>query len=531
MVPVSLDLVNRALFPLPQSSYGVNDFEEELIWLPKSLNPEGASPEDCIPCLLLSSPSARFFILYLHGNAEDLGRCYKFCSLLRHFFHVHVLAVEYPGYGICPGRADEESVTENANVALRFLIEVLQWPLDGILVFGRSVGCGPALALAVQKAIYGVVLVCPFLSVRELCRDFLGSVADLIGERFPNLERVRQIRSPLLLVHGKKDTLVPWSHGKALFEACRTRKHLVAPEHMDHNAHLYGDASFLVLPMLHFFGLPDYDFGEMIVPEWVFDKRLSPFYQKSDEPAAPHCDFHHFRILRSGSDLAEAQQSRDADQRPGRHLRPTAHQPVLGIGRSTKEFVLGGGNPMPCRTSVKDVHASAELVSLPESEGSTASSEGTEDSAVPSEPARAKAGARRCIQPKAGTACVTVRKTFVEANATRPPSRGFSTFAADSVPLVPVNCSIADSTPSCCRRPPVSPNVEECLAASQRVELIGDTPCKVLCTEELPDPPDDPSPPQVPLSREVAPGLAKTLRGCAPLPPQPSDEGYWTVSF
>jgi len=281
------NLVNTLLFPTPESSYGIADFPEELIWVPKNLEPHNTSPEDCIPCLLLSSPSARFFVLYLHSNAEDLGRCYTFCSMLRYQFQVHVLAVEYPGYGICPGeQATEETVIENASVAFRFLREVMKWPLDGIIVFGRSIGCGPALALAADHAVYGVILVCPFLSVRELCRGFIGMLADLIDERFPNKDRVGFLTSPLLLVHGKKDTVVPWTHGRTLFEACRSRKRFVSPENMHHNTNLHSDASFFVLPMLQFFSLPDYDFNDFRVPQWVFDKRMSPCYDENSYAVA-----------------------------------------------------------------------------------------------------------------------------------------------------------------------------------------------------------------------------------------------------
>lgn len=279
------DLVSRVLFPAPETSYGIDDFPDELIWVPKSLNPQTSTPEDCIPCLFLISPSARFLVFYLHSNAEDLGRCYPFCSLLRYQFQVHVLAVEYPGYGICPGgQADEESVTENAFVAFRFIREVLCWPLDGILILGRSVGTGPALAIAVEHEVYGVILISPFLSIQEICRDVIGPLAYFITDRFPNKERVQRLRSPLLLVHGKKDIVVPLTHGERLYELCRTRKRLVCPDQMEHNTNLHADAAFFVLPMLQFFALPDYCFDEIRVPHWAYDKRLSTHFKGDSTP-------------------------------------------------------------------------------------------------------------------------------------------------------------------------------------------------------------------------------------------------------
>jgi len=268
------DLVTRVLFPCPEPSYGPDDFKDELIWIPKTLDPLQAGPEDFVPCLLMQSPSARFTILFCHSNAEDLGRCYSFCRMLRSQFQVNVLAVEYPGYGICPGgQASEESVTENAFVAFRFLHEVLGWPLDGIILMGRSIGCGPTLSLAEVHQVYGVIIVCPFLSVRELCRHVMGSLAQFIQERFPNRERVAKMRSPLLVVHGKQDQVVPWEHGEQLFKCCRSRRRLVAPETMEHNSSLQQDPTFFVLPVLQFFALPDYCFDELHVPQWAYEKR------------------------------------------------------------------------------------------------------------------------------------------------------------------------------------------------------------------------------------------------------------------
>merc|ERR1712072_1109506 len=124
-------------------------------------------------------------IVYLHSNAEDLGKCWKFLFAMREQFQVHVLAVEYPGYGICPGGPPTaDTVTENAFAVFRFVREVIKWPNDSIKIFGRSIGTGPAIALAVQYNVAGVVLVTPFLSVRELVRDAVGVMAYFVEERF-----------------------------------------------------------------------------------------------------------------------------------------------------------------------------------------------------------------------------------------------------------------------------------------------------------------------------------------------------------
>lgn len=278
---MDFDLVSRLLFPSPPSSYTVDSFPGELIWIPRSLNPQTSSPEDCIPCALLRCKTAQYLVIYMHSNYEDLGRCHSFLGHVRDRFQVHVLAVEYPGYGICPGaKCDERGATESALTAFRFAREVLRWPPDRIIFLGRSVGTGPAITLAVEHAVKGICLISPFLSVREVCRDVFGPVSFLIEERFPNKDHMPMIRSPCLVVHGQKDSTIPFRHGKELFESCRSRKRLVSPPEMDHNANLLQDSADFVSPMLEFFSLPSHGLEEMQVPSWAFDKRLSPFYME-----------------------------------------------------------------------------------------------------------------------------------------------------------------------------------------------------------------------------------------------------------
>jgi len=278
------DLVSRLLFPTPPTSYTVESFPEELIWVPKNMDPTMCSPEECVPCLFLPYSSARFLIFYLHSNAEDIGRCYPFCSSVRAQFQVHVLAVEYPGYGICPGGpCDERRVTENAFSAFRFVREVIRWPLDSILILGRSIGCGPAISLAVRYQVSGCIVVSPMISLKEACRDAVGPLAYLVEDRFPNKDRVAFIRSPFLVVHGQKDLMIPCRHGVELYRVCRSRKLLVCPQDMEHNTNLLANVTYFVLPMLQFFSLPDYCFEDIVVPKWAYDKRMCPYYRDSPD--------------------------------------------------------------------------------------------------------------------------------------------------------------------------------------------------------------------------------------------------------
>jgi len=264
-------LLSKFLFPAPTSSYHDKSFSGELLWVPLVAD-DAASKGYVFPCLLLACGTARYIVLYFHRNAEDLGTCKRFCEALRDQLYVHVLAVEYPGYGPNTGAppASAAQATKHAFAAFRFVRDALQWPRDSILVFGCSVGTGVAVALAAQEEVAGVVLAAPFLSIREACKDRIGTFARFITEQFPNNVSAPHIRSPTLIVHGQKDRVIPYNHGEQLYDLCTCKKALISPFELDHNTCLLKDEWFLLRPMLKFFSLPDYNFEYMRVPSWAF---------------------------------------------------------------------------------------------------------------------------------------------------------------------------------------------------------------------------------------------------------------------
>jgi len=251
------------IFPAPAASYTIRSFPSELILIPRE---DGLQ----VPCLLLPFRHARFLVIYFHANAEDLGCSYEFCSNIRNIFHVHVLAVEYPGYGICPGKTDEAGIIANASAAMKFVAQTLGWPSDSIKIMGRSLGTAPAIALASWCEVAGLILVAPFVGMRELFRDQVGPLAVLVDDRFPNAELAQKITSPTLIIHGQKDNLVPMAHGRQIYDATPARKMLVCPAKMGHNTPLLLNVGTLILPMTQFFSLPDYSFEDLSVPPWVY---------------------------------------------------------------------------------------------------------------------------------------------------------------------------------------------------------------------------------------------------------------------
>lgn len=258
-------LANRFIFPAPEPSYGAQSYKRHLCWIPWNavISPDRARDErwsDGIPCLWFPAPKAASVIVFFHANAEDLGMSFTVLKHMRDQFKVNVLAVEYPGYGLLHGMMpSEDGVYEVSLTAFRYLVDAIGVRYSQIILFGRSLGSGPAVYLAAQYPVGGLILVSAFSSIRAAVQSIVGRLlAWTFKERFANIRIIANVSCSTLFIHGGSDGLIPADHSLRLFKRCRARKLLITPPTMEHNSNLFGDASFLAVPAIHFFGFPGY---------------------------------------------------------------------------------------------------------------------------------------------------------------------------------------------------------------------------------------------------------------------------------
>lgn len=199
-------------------------------------------------------------ILFFHANAEDLGMSFFMLKHMRDQFKVNIMAVEYPGYGLLQHlEPSEDAVYEVALTTFRFLVDEIHVRYSQLILFGRSLGSGPAVFLAAQYPVGGLILVSAFVSIKAAVQSIAGSaVAWAFSERFANYKLISNVSCSTLIIHGEDDSLIPPEHSLQLFQRCRARKLLVTPPTMEHNSNLFENASFLAIPAIHFFGFPGY---------------------------------------------------------------------------------------------------------------------------------------------------------------------------------------------------------------------------------------------------------------------------------
>jgi hypothetical protein len=175
-------------------------------------------------------------VLYLHGNAAHIAhRAYRLGPFQR--LGWGVLLLEYRGYGGNPGQPSEAGLIIDARAGLAALQE-MGFSLSNIVVWGESLGTGPAVQLAVEHKVAAVLLESPYTSVADIARQRyrLFPVDWLLLDRFDSLRKISSVQAPVLVMHGALDQIVPVAMGRAVFAKAPDPKQLwIAPDagHLD----------------------------------------------------------------------------------------------------------------------------------------------------------------------------------------------------------------------------------------------------------------------------------------------------------
>ena len=184
-----------------------------------------------VATLYLPHPGAAVTVLYAHGNAEDLGQLVPFLDEMRRAGFA-VLAFDYRGYGMSTGGPPTAAgATSDMEAVYRHAVETLRIPSSRLVLYGRSVGSGPATDLAARVPVGGLVLESAFVSAFRV----LTKVTLLPFDRFDNLRHIRQVRAPILVIHGTEDEVIPVSHGRRLYDAAGRPKQALWVEGAHHN--------------------------------------------------------------------------------------------------------------------------------------------------------------------------------------------------------------------------------------------------------------------------------------------------------
>ncbi|KAH7569179.1 hypothetical protein JRO89_XS06G0119600 [Xanthoceras sorbifolium] len=157
-------------------------------------------------------PFARFTLLYSHGNAADLGQMHELFIELRAHLRVNIMRYRFPS---------EVNTYYDIEAVYNCLKREYNIKQEDLILYGQSVGSGPTLHLGSRlKKLRGLVLHSAILSgIRVLYPVKMTFWFDI----FKNIDKIRHVICPVLVIHGTNDDIVDLSHGRRLWELSKEK--------------------------------------------------------------------------------------------------------------------------------------------------------------------------------------------------------------------------------------------------------------------------------------------------------------------
>lgn len=169
---------------------------------------------------LLTLENPDHVVLYFHGNGERIDGLDARIAEISAALHASVLAAEFRGF-LDDQEVNEAGVIADGLAAHAFLRDRFDLNADEIVIYGRSLGGGVAVAVAAEAGAKSLVLERTFDRLVDLASEkfWFVPVPWIMQNRFDSLARIAGYSGPLFQMHGASDSLIPITHAKNLYEA------------------------------------------------------------------------------------------------------------------------------------------------------------------------------------------------------------------------------------------------------------------------------------------------------------------------
>ena len=173
-------------------------------------------------------------ILFFHGNAGTLdNRIYKLNFLGN--LDVNFLIIGWRGFSGSSGKPSEFGLYQDAKSALNWL-NSKGITDDKIILYGESLGTSVAIEVGQNRDFAGIILEAPFTSMIDIGKKYypIFPVKLLLKDKYVSKNKIKNINSPVLVMHGKKDKIVPFYMGKKIYDLANQPKFNYFPDDDDH---------------------------------------------------------------------------------------------------------------------------------------------------------------------------------------------------------------------------------------------------------------------------------------------------------
>lgn len=176
-------------------------------------------------------------LLYLHGNAQSV---YEWALVKEELMELDcgLLLIDYPGYGKSSGKPCEQSLYACGRAALNWLTNKEGIPKKDIVVLGKSLGGGVTCEIMQGESVKGVILESTFRSIPSVAPKLIPQYIEgkiFKSEKYDSINKINTIKSPILIIHGTQDELIPFSEAEELYRKAEEPKSFYRVEGAHHN--------------------------------------------------------------------------------------------------------------------------------------------------------------------------------------------------------------------------------------------------------------------------------------------------------
>ena len=173
-------------------------------------------------------------LVFFHGNAGDLSnRIYKLNELNK--LEINILIISWRGFSGNEGFPTEQNLYKDAEAAIKWL-NSKEIQSNKIILYGESLGTGVAIEIGKKNIFNSIILESPFTSMENAAKIYYPylPVKLLLKDKYDSINKIKIIKTPILIMHGMKDDIVPFSMGKELFEKANNPKYSYFTSDDDH---------------------------------------------------------------------------------------------------------------------------------------------------------------------------------------------------------------------------------------------------------------------------------------------------------
>jgi fermentation-respiration switch protein FrsA (DUF1100 family) len=193
----------------------------------------------------IPGPSAKYTILFLHGNAGNIGSRIEKIQMFN-AKGLNTFIIDYRGYGHSKGRPSEKGLYLDGLAAFDYLVNIRKLPEQNIILYGESVGGSIAIEVAAKRNARALITEEAFSSAKDMAKviyPFLPRF--LFADKYNSLKKVRFIKIPKLFIHSVSDEIVPFKLAEKLFNAAAEPKELIEIEGSHNRAFIDSQKKYL----------------------------------------------------------------------------------------------------------------------------------------------------------------------------------------------------------------------------------------------------------------------------------------------